>query len=97
MHHLPYAKSGCLTNTPTRLHEDGTDDPRNAPECLVVKQRDLVCESWCIKCWFNDGKTSHWHHICFAWYSRHITVMNICCVVILVLMLNKYVVRVWSG
>ena len=76
MHHLPYAKSGCLANTPTRLSEDGADEPRNAPEYLVVKQCDLVYESWCIKCWFNDGKASHWLHICFAWYSSHKTVMK---------------------
>jgi len=76
MHHLSCAKSGCLTNTRTRLPVDGADEPRNALEYLAVKQRDLVYENWCIKRWFNDGKTSHWLHVCFAYCSRHITIMK---------------------
>ena len=51
---------------------------RRAPKRAGVfgSQRDFVYESWYIKCWFNDGKTSHWLHIFFAWYFRHITVMK---------------------
>jgi hypothetical protein len=56
MHHLSYAKSGCLTNTPTRLPEDCADEPRNASEYMAVKQRDVVYERWCNECWFNEGK-----------------------------------------
>ena len=44
MKHFSYTKSRCLTNTP----------PKRVVE--FVKQRDLVYERWCIRCWVNEGK-----------------------------------------
>jgi hypothetical protein len=55
--YISYTKSLCLPNTPTRflLPEEGTKTPTKRVG-ILVKQRDVVYERNCIKCWFNEGE-----------------------------------------